>query len=411
MVTETNVQLPPPSIAQVGSRSGSFASQSIDKSTNVGLPTLRLCDVVKSFDGTTRAVDGISFDLHQGQFLTLLGPSGCGKTTTLRMVMGLERSSAGSIEYEGRVVDGPSSWIPPHKRGMGMVFQSYAVWPHMTVAQNVGYPLLIRGRPKREIATAVERTLALVGLEGYGGRAGTKLSGGQMQRVALARALIYEPSLLLLDEPFSNLDAQLRGQMRAEVKELQQRLRLTVLLVTHDQTEALSLSDRIALVRAGRIVQIASPNELYREPTDPFTRDFIGKSIVFPGRVSAVVGPDVEVELPSGERLLGRQSPGSGELRPGTHCEIAMRPESATIRSDDGREARAVRCTVRSTLFAGDAYELRLVTSWGATVFAEGAANQPWADGETVVIEPSTNEAQVWAVAPPDDSSNAAVTA
>lgn len=382
-----------------------------DEPTSGALPTLRLRDVVKSFDGTTRAVDGISFDLHEGQFLTLLGPSGCGKTTTLRMVMGLERSSGGSIEYEGRVVDGPKSWIPPHKRGMGMVFQSYAVWPHMTVAQNVGYPLVIRRRPKAEIATAVERILALVGLEGYGGRAGTKLSGGQMQRVALARALIYEPSLLLLDEPFSNLDAQLRGQMRAEVKELQQRLRLTVLLVTHDQTEALSLSDRIALVRDGRIVQLASPDEMYRHPTHPFSRDFIGKSIVFPGTVTAVFAANVEVELPSGERLLGRPSPGSSELRPGTKCEIAMRPESAAIRTDDGRDGRAVRCTVRSTLFAGDAYELRLETSWGATVFAEGAANHPWADGEAVAIEPSTDEAQVWAVGSPAEPLPATVRA
>ena len=388
-------QLPsaPPSPSAGGPHADAPAAPS---SAPQGEAILRLRDVSKTFDGTSRVVHGVSFDLHQGQFLTLLGPSGCGKTTTLRMVMGLERSSAGSIVYEGREVDGPHAWVAPHKRGMGMVFQSYAVWPHMTVAQNVAYPLQIRGRPKAEIAREVERILVLVGLEGYGGRSGTKLSGGQMQRVALARALIYEPSLLLLDEPFSNLDAQLRGQMRAEVKELQRRLGLTVLLVTHDQTEALSLSDRIALLRGGRIIQMATPDELYHRPAHPFSRDFIGRSLIFGGRVVSAAGSYVDVELPSGEHLRGVPSPGSATPAAGAPCEITIRPESAVIRVDDGSGGTGVRCTVRSTLFAGDRYELTLVTSWGSTVFAEGDAKRRWPDGGTVIIEVPPGEAQVW---------------
>jgi ABC-type Fe3+/spermidine/putrescine transport system ATPase subunit len=359
---------------------------------------LRLENVTKTFDGTNRVVDGISFDVHEGELLTLLGPSGCGKTTTLRMVIGIERLSGGSIEYEGRPVDGPKAWVPPHKRGMGIVFQSYAVWPHMTVSQNIAYPLQIRRRPKDEIAREVDRVMKVVGLDGFGGRSGTKLSGGQMQRVALARALVYEPSLLLLDEPFSNLDAKLRGQMRGEVKELQRRLGLTVLLVTHDQTEALSLSDRIALMRSGRIIQMASPDVMYRQPTHPFARDFIGKTITFSGTVHDTAGSYVIVELPSGERVRGAPSSSPVTATIGAPCEIAMRPENARIRTITEAAPDGVRCTVRTSLFAGDSYELTLTTSWGQLVHATGDAGQTWAEGDSVLIEVPPDDAQVWAI-------------
>ena len=364
-------------------------------------PILRLDQVTKTFDGTTRVVDEISFDLHQGETLTLLGPSGCGKTTTLRMIIGIEKCSSGSIEYEGRLVDAPKAWVPSHKRGMGIVFQSYAVWPHMTVAENVAYPLQIRRRPKAEITREVERVLALVGLDGYGSRAGTKLSGGQMQRVALARALIYEPSLLLLDEPFSNLDAKLRGQMRAEVKELQDRLGLTVLLVTHDQTEALSLSDRIALMRSGRIIQIASPDELYRHPIDRFARDFIGKTIRFPGIVAGASGDYVDATLQDGQQVRGRLSAAGGVPAPGAPCEIAIRPEQSSVRKATGAIGAGVRCTIGAALFAGDLYELRLATSWGATVNATGHPGTTWTAGETVDVEVPPDDAQVWILGEP----------
>ncbi len=364
-------------------------------------PILRLEQVVKSFDGTTRVVDGISFDVHQGETVTLLGPSGCGKTTTLRMIIGIERCSSGSIEYEGRLVDGPKAWVPSHKRGMGIVFQSYAVWPHMTVAQNVAYPLQIRRKPKADIAREVERVLALVGLDGYGDRSGTKLSGGQMQRVALARALIYEPSLLLLDEPFSNHDAKLRGQMRAEVKDLQDRLGLTVLLVTHDQTEALSLSDRVALMRSGEIIQMAPPNELYRNPIHPFARDFIGRTLRFQGTVAGA-GSDgvIDVRLPDGQHVRGRLSAAGGTAAPGMPCEIAIRPEQSSVRQTVDGGPGGVACTIRSALFAGDSYELTLLTPWGATVQATGAAGGTWPEGAAVQVTVPPEDAQVWILGP-----------
>ena len=214
-------------------------------------PVLRLIDVTKRF-GPIAAVEGVSLDVRRGEVLTLLGPSGCGKTTTLRMVIGLERCDAGEIIYDDRVVDSPERGMfqPTHKREMGMVFQSYAIWPHMSVFDNVAFPLRVRGVGGGRLNEAVQQALELVDLGGFAPRPATQLSGGQQQRVALARSLVFSPRILLLDEPFSNLDAHLRDTMRAELRRLQRRLGITVLLVTHDQVEALSVSDRIAVMRA-----------------------------------------------------------------------------------------------------------------------------------------------------------------
>src|SRR5690242_1171367 len=223
-------------------------------------PFLEARNVVKRFNRVT-AVDGVSFTVEQGAVLTLLGPSGCGKTTTLRVVAGFERPDDGEVDIQGRTVVAPARGIntPPEKRGLGMVFQSYAIWPHMTVFQNVAYPLVIRRIKKAEIRERVEQTLELVGLQGYGERPATLLSGGQQQRVALARALVYSPSILLLDEPLSNLDAKLRNQMRIELKRLQERVSVSVLFVTHDQIEAMSLSTQLAVMNQGKIEQLGSP--------------------------------------------------------------------------------------------------------------------------------------------------------
>src|SRR5437763_312066 len=229
---------------------------------------LRLVGVSKFF-GAVKAVDRVSLDVTEGEILTLLGPSGCGKTTTLRMAIGLERCSEGEILYQGRVVDSARVHVPTHKRNMGMVFQSYAIWPHMTVFENVAYPLRVRGVKGSKVREEVQRVLELVDLPGLGERPATMLSGGQQQRVALARSLVFEPRILLLDEPFSNLDAKLREQMRAELRVLQRRLGITVLFVTHDQVEALSLSDRIAVMNAGHVEQIGTPTELYLDPRTP----------------------------------------------------------------------------------------------------------------------------------------------
>ena len=224
---------------------------------------LSVRSVSKSF-GSGRVVDGVSFDVQQGELLTLLGPSGCGKTTTLRLIAGLEQLEGGEILLGDRVLSAPERRIavPPEKRSMGMVFQSYAVWPHMTVFQNVAFPLKMKKVPRREIGGMVSSILSTVGLAGFEDRPATMLSGGQQQRVALARALVFKPEVLLLDEPFSNLDAQLREEMRFEVKDLQQRLGLTMVFVTHDQKEAIVLSDRIIVMNHGRIEQEGSVEQV-----------------------------------------------------------------------------------------------------------------------------------------------------
>ncbi len=247
----------------------------------IGEAVLSLDGVSKLF-GPTPAVDRASLEIRRGELFTLLGPSGCGKTTTLRLVAGLEHPDAGEITLRGRLVASAPRrlFVAPHKRNLGMVFQSYAIWPHMTVFDNVAYPLELRGARRPVIEDKVARVLGLVGLDGLENRSATLLSGGQMQRLALCRALVYEPDLLLLDEPFSNLDAKLREQMRLEVKLLQRRLGITVLFVTHDQVEALSLSDRIAVMQRGRVEQVGPPRRLYERPDSPFVRDFLGQTVI-----------------------------------------------------------------------------------------------------------------------------------
>jgi ABC-type Fe3+/spermidine/putrescine transport system ATPase subunit len=269
------------------------------------------------------------------------------------MVAGLERPDSGRIVYEDNVVADPARgfFVPPHRRNMGMVFQSYAIWPHMRVFDNVGYPLRVRGVPKAEQRARVERVLELVGLAGLGERHATMLSGGQQQRVALARALVYEPDLLLLDEPFSNLDAKLRGQMRLEVRELQRRLGITILFVTHDQIEALTLSDRIAVLNAGRIEQIGTPVELYDRPATAFVRDFLGQTVTIAGQV----------------------------LRPEA---LIVEPERDGLAAAPG----AVRATIAALLFAGERYEARLALANGAAIILALPRTQTWSEGQAVVL-------------------------
>ncbi len=235
--------------------------------------------------GEVEAVKGIDFTIAPGEFLTLLGPSGCGKTTTLRCIAGLEAPSGGTITLDGEVIASADRQMPPEKRGINMVFQSYAVWPHMTVEKNVGYGL--KGMSKKDAATRVAEVLELVGLAPYAKRFGTELSGGQQQRVALARAIVTRPKLLLFDEPLSNLDAGLREQMRFELLELQRTVGVTSVYVTHDQTEAMSMSDRVALMRDGVIEQLDAPREIYRRPATEFAANFIGRANLVRGTVDA----------------------------------------------------------------------------------------------------------------------------
>jgi iron(III) transport system ATP-binding protein len=232
-------------------------------------------NLVKSF-GTLTVIHSISFDVADGEFVTLLGPSGCGKTTTLRCIAGLDTPSSGSIAINGEIVSDPANnlFVPPHERDLGMVFQSYAVWPHLTVAENVAFPLTVKG--DRDVAAGVAWALDIVGMSKLAKRRPSELSGGQQQRVALARAIAARPQLLLFDEPLSNLDARLRDRTRLEISRIQRELKVPALYVTHDQTEALSMSDRVIVMEAGRIVQEGDPRELYQKPVNRFVADFIG---------------------------------------------------------------------------------------------------------------------------------------
>ncbi|MCU1490793.1 MAG: transporter ATP-binding protein, partial [Acidimicrobiaceae bacterium] len=278
-----------------------------------------------------RALDGVSFTVPEGALFTLLGASGSGKTTTLRSIAGLERPDAGRIEIgDVAVFDGSRAlFVPPNKRDLGMVFQSYAIWPHMTVFENVAFPLRVKRKGRAEIRDAVERTLALMNMEHLAKRSSSLLSGGQQQRLALARAIVASPRLLLLDEPLSNLDAKLRERMRFELKRLQVETGLTTVYVTHDQMEALALSDEIALMHDGRIVQQATPAEIYHAPASAYVADFIGSTNLLSGTLregDAVAGACV-VSL--GEADVAGVL--AAEARVGASVAVAVRPETITV--------------------------------------------------------------------------------
>jgi len=276
--------------------------------------------------GEVIAVDAVSLNIQKGEFITLLGPSGCGKTTTLRLIAGFEMPSTGRIVLDGREITNQ----PPNNRDMAMVFQSYALFPHMTVFDNVAYGLTIRKLPRKQIEEKVNATLDMIGLSKLGTRRPNQLSGGQQQRVALARALVMEPRVLLFDEPLSNLDAKLRVQMRGEIHRLQRRLNITSVYVTHDQVEAMAMSDRIVVMNAGRIEQIGSPGEIYRRPISRFVADFIGRANFVETKVEAVDGGQVTVRI-LGQRLVQLMTP---TPKVGDTLDAILRPEGLQLRND-----------------------------------------------------------------------------
>ena len=327
-----------------------------------------------------RAVDGLSLTVGEGELVTLLGPSGCGKTTALRMVAGFETPTAGAVRIDGIDVTAR----PPHLRDTAMVFQSYAIFPHLTVAENVGFGLSTRGVPPAEIARRVEALLELVQLPGLGGRSPDRLSGGQQQRVALARAIITEPKVLLFDEPLSNLDAKLRAEMRGEVRAIQRRVGITSLYVTHDQAEAMALSDRIVVMRAGRVEQVGSPVDVYARPATRFVADFVGRVNFLPAEPS---GPrTVRVGL-GGAAVELEVSDGAG-ARAGAWLAV-VRPEAIRLAAAGAADPGRPRGRVRQAVYLGDVAEYR-VEAGPVTLLvsiANPVAEGLFAEGDPVAIE------------------------
>lgn len=364
---------------------------------------VRVEGLTKTYPGARDpAVRDLSFEVADGEVFSLLGPSGCGKTTTLRVIAGLEVPEAGSVHFGERpiVVASRRVLVPPEQRGVGMVFQSYAIWPHMTVAENIAFALKGRGLRRSEIEERVQQMIDLVGLTGLARRPGPLLSGGQQQRVALARALVTEPRLLLLDEPFNSLDAKLREQMRLELHRLQRRLNIAVILVTHDQIEALMLSRRIAVMNQGRLQQQGTPQRLYEKPVNEFVRDFLGRTILLRG--------DVQFQQPCGTLSIAvRGGPacivaGHASDPENLHSGplfIAVRPEDIELRSAHGKgdpPAGSIRGMVRSAMFTGDRIEYQVeVESQG--IFVVCGTRHHWVDeGAPVWLKLRPDGHSVW---------------
>jgi len=345
-------------------------------------PRIRVTNLVKCF-GSVTAVAGISFDVGEGEFVSLLGPSGCGKTTTLRCIGGYETPSAGTIEIRGRVVND----VPIHQRDIGMVFQNYALFPHKTVGDNVGFALKMRGVRKEERRVRVAEALTLVEMVGYEDRYPAQLSAGQRQRVALARALIHRPSVLLLDEPLANLDRRLRETMRVELKLIQERVGISTIFVTHDQEEALVMSDRIAVMEGGHIHQLGTPAEVYNRPATGFVATFIGETNFLEGDVTALEDGLARVRVAGDLVVIVAATDG---CRPGSHVGISVRPERIEI----GLEAPASASNVVSGIvefvtYLGSTASYRVLASAGARfhvmkpVVGERAA---FAEGDRVAL-------------------------
>lgn len=335
---------------------------------------VRIEHVFKRF-GDVTAVSDFDLTVKDGEFVSLLGPSGCGKTTSLRMIAGFERATEGEIYIGDHCVSShiKNTFVPPEKRDIGMVFQSYAVWPHMTVTENVAYPLKIQKVPKEERAARVAEMLKLVHLDEYGSRYPHQLSGGQQQRVALARALVMRPGLLLLDEPLSNLDAKLRESMRFEISSIQKELGITVIYVTHDQSEAMTMSDRVVVMSRGVIQQIGTPYEIYRNPSNKMVADFIGLVNFVEGEVQGdrVYISGTGVSFPNTSGITGSAT-------------IAVRPENITM----SRTSGTIEGTLVHRFYLGDAVDYRVQCKHHVIrVIVKGAELKEFTDGEKVYLD------------------------
>ena len=316
-------------------------------------------DVSKSYDGVEQIVRNLHLTVREGEFLTLLGPSGSGKTTCLMMLAGFEVPTGGAIRINGQAVDA----VPPRRRNIGMVFQNYALFPHMTVGANLAFPLEVRGLDKDAVAERIARALQLVRLEGFEDRRPGQLSGGQQQRVAIARALVFEPRLVLMDEPLGALDRRLREEMQFEIRRIQRTLGVTVVYVTHDQQEAMAMSDRVAVFNAGRIEQVAPPEVLYEEPERPFVASFIGDNNLLRGKVAAVDGDTCDVTV--GDLTVNAFM--VQEHAVGDDVVLAVRPERTGLAAEAGMYTNEFEVRVRDMAFLGD--HLRVLTDVGGQTF------------------------------------------
>jgi len=317
------------------------------------MSTVRFVDVRKSYDGKVDAVRALNLKVAEGEFLTLLGPSGSGKTTTLTMLAGFEQPTEGRIFVGAEEV----TRVPVEKRGIGMVFQNYALFPNMSVGENIGFPLRVRHMPRVEIDAKVARALGMVRLEGLADRKPQQLSGGQQQRVAVARALVFEPRLVLLDEPLGALDRQLREQMQYELKALHRRLGVTMIYVTHDQVEAMTMSDRVAVFSAGRLRQVAEPRRLYEAPESLFVAQFLGESNMLPGTIASVQGRECAVALSGGARVIATPV---GQVSTGIAVTLALRPEKIALGAAAAACTNSFPAKVLEVSFLGDQLRLRL---------------------------------------------------
>ena len=327
---------------------------------------------ITKYYGNVQVIQEFNGTFHDGEFVTLLGPSGCGKTTMLRMIAGFEKPTSGEIKLDNLTVSDENNFIPPNKRNIGMVFQSYAVWPHMNVFQNVAYPLKIQGVNKAEIKSRVENILEAVHLSQYINRMPDELSGGQQQRVALGRALVGNPKVLLLDEPLSNLDAKLREAMRFEIKEIQNKFKITVVYVTHDQTEAMAMSDKIIVFNHGAVQQIDSPENIYRKPANQFTADFIGKITFLRGQSF-----NGRIKILNSEQYINYSGDKTGNVI------IAIRPENIIINNSHG-----LRGIVRNSYYLGDVNDCRIdVDGTIIRVIAAGNTYNNFKAGEPVNLD------------------------
>ncbi len=363
------------------------------------MPSVTLVQLTKRY-GTVFAVRRVSLEVREGEFVTLLGPSGCGKTTTLRCVAGFVQPDEGDVRVDGRSV----LPLPPERRGMGLVFQNYALWPHMTVRENVAFGLRLRRLSSGDIARRVRRALELVRLSGLEDRYPRQLSGGQQQRVALARALAIEPSVLLLDEPLSNLDALLREEMRFELRELQRRLGITTIYVTHDQAEALVLSDRITLLRDGSLAQVGTPQEIYSRPADRFVAGFVGTASFLEGVIAEPLpdGSGCRVRTQDGFTIAVRGAPGPA----GQKVTVVVRPEhvervngepsppTGETGRQDASSSNLFRVRVLQTAYVGNALECRLQLG-SAILRARFPTHSPVAAGQEVMVRLASDKVVV----------------